>query len=236
MSRDRYILYTTAFLRALATGMMGVLLGIYLARMAFTPSQIGLVISIGLMGATLAALLVTYAGDHLGRRRLLLWLALLSALGGVALASSLLAAALFCGCAEVSEAGTGIAQAAGVITHDQAKSITRSAAAVEKTLKADKSGSLNMKRVVDWLQKWGTDLTLAAQGLPVRYFAGEGATIGRLATPVTASKLFNFNRKLCKYKAQSEHPLNSRLFLEEIFFGYRDLFVSQGGANVRTAR
>lgn len=86
MSRDRYILYTTAFLRALATGMMGVLLGIYLARMAFTPSQIGLVISIGLMGATLAALLVTYAGDHLGRRRLLFWLALLSALGGVALA------------------------------------------------------------------------------------------------------------------------------------------------------
>ncbi|HJW04716.1 MAG TPA: DNA polymerase III subunit delta' [Azospira sp.] len=110
------------------------------------------------------------------------------------------------------------------------------AAAVEKTLKGDKSGSLTMKRVVDWLQKWGTDLTLAAQGLPVRYFAGEGATIGRLATPVTASKLFNFNRKLCKYKAQSEHPLNSRLFLEEIFFGYRDLFVSPGGANVRNAR
>lgn len=53
MLRDRRILYATAFLRALATGMMGVLLGIYLARMAFTPSQIGLVISSGLAGATL---------------------------------------------------------------------------------------------------------------------------------------------------------------------------------------
>jgi MFS family permease len=86
MNPDRRILYTTAFLRALATGMMGVLLGIYLARMAFTPPQIGLVISSGLSGATLAALLVTFAGDRLGRRRLLFWLALLSSLGGAAAA------------------------------------------------------------------------------------------------------------------------------------------------------
>lgn len=83
MHNDRRILYTTAFLRALATGMMGVLLGIYLARMAFTAAQIGVVISTGLMGATLAALLVTLAGDRLGRRRVLFWLALLSSLGGV---------------------------------------------------------------------------------------------------------------------------------------------------------
>ena len=83
MHNDRRILYTTAFLRALATGMMGVLLGIYLARMDFTAAQIGLVISAGLAGATLAALLVTLAGDKLGRRRLLFWLALLSSLGGV---------------------------------------------------------------------------------------------------------------------------------------------------------
>jgi MFS family permease len=86
MMTDRRILYTTAFLRALATGMMGVLLGIYLARMSFSAAQIGVVISSGLAGATLAALLVTLAGDHLGRRRLLFWLALLSSLGGVAAA------------------------------------------------------------------------------------------------------------------------------------------------------
>jgi MFS family permease len=86
MIDDRRILYTTAFLRALATGMMGVLLGIYLARMTFSSAQIGLVITSGLAGATLAALLVTLAGDRLGRRRLLFWLALLSALGGVAAA------------------------------------------------------------------------------------------------------------------------------------------------------
>jgi MFS family permease len=86
MMDDRRILYITAFLRALATGMMGVLLGIYLARMAFSAAQIGVVISSGLAGAVVAALLVTLAGDRLGRRRLLFWLALLSSLGGVAAA------------------------------------------------------------------------------------------------------------------------------------------------------
>jgi MFS family permease len=79
----RHTLYATAFLRALATGMMGVLLGIYLARMSFTAAGIGLVISAGLAGTALATLLVTFAGDRLGRRRLLFWMALASAAGGV---------------------------------------------------------------------------------------------------------------------------------------------------------
>jgi len=54
-------------------------------------------------------------------------------LAGVALLSTLLAAVFFSGCAEVSEAGAGIAAAAGVISADEAQSITRSAKAVEKS-------------------------------------------------------------------------------------------------------
>lgn len=90
---DRTILYATAFLRALATGMLGVLLGIYLAKLQFTPEQIGLTISAGLIGASLAIVLVTVAGDRFGRRRWLTGLALLGALGGLgaALASSIVA-------------------------------------------------------------------------------------------------------------------------------------------------
>jgi predicted Zn-dependent protease len=45
----------------------------------------------------------------------------------------LLAAVLFCGCAEVSEMGSRIAQEAGMISADQAKSVTRSTQALEKT-------------------------------------------------------------------------------------------------------
>ncbi len=80
---DRRLIYLAAFVRALATGMMGVLLGLYLARLAFSPAQVGLTVSAGLAGATLAVLAVTLAADRLGRRRTLLALALLSAGGGL---------------------------------------------------------------------------------------------------------------------------------------------------------
>ncbi len=80
---DRRLLYLTSFLRALATGLMGVLIGLYLARLAFSPAEIGLTVSAGLAGATVAVLAVMLAADRLGRRRSLLGLALLSAAGGV---------------------------------------------------------------------------------------------------------------------------------------------------------
>lgn len=81
---DRGILYAAAFLRALATGLLGVLLGVYLARLDFSPAQIGQVLSAGLAGATLSALLATVSGDRLGRRRMLVALGMLAGLGGMA--------------------------------------------------------------------------------------------------------------------------------------------------------
>jgi MFS family permease len=88
---DRRLLFTAAFLRALATGMIGVLIAIFLARRGFDPGQIGLVVSAGLLGATVAALVVTLFGDRLGRRRVLVVVALLGAAGGfgTAIASEL---------------------------------------------------------------------------------------------------------------------------------------------------
>jgi len=99
--RDRKILYAGAFLRSLGTSLIGVLLGIYLAKLHFDPAEVGLVIGVGLAGAATAALLVTIAGDRVGRRRALMALAILGALGaGIAAASShlaVLAAAAFIG-------------------------------------------------------------------------------------------------------------------------------------------
>jgi MFS family permease len=83
---DRQRLYVAAFLRALATGMAGVLLGLHLARAGFSASAIGLVMSAGLLGAVAALFIVTWWGDALGRKRCLLGLSLLGAAGGVAIA------------------------------------------------------------------------------------------------------------------------------------------------------
>jgi MFS family permease len=84
--RDRSILYAAAFLRALATGMVAVLIGIHLARIGFDPAAIGVVVTAGLSGAAVAALLVTLAGDRVGRRHVLFALGILGAAGGVGVA------------------------------------------------------------------------------------------------------------------------------------------------------
>lgn len=85
VSADRLILFICAFLRATATGLVAVLLGIYLAKRGFEPGLIGIVIGSGLSGAALSTLIVTYFGDRLGRRASLLVLSIASALGGLSL-------------------------------------------------------------------------------------------------------------------------------------------------------
>ncbi|HEX6107286.1 MAG TPA: MFS transporter [Gemmatimonadales bacterium] len=84
--RDRRLLYLAAFVRAVATGLIGVLLGVYLGEIGLDAGAIGLVVSLGLAGAAAGTLLVTFLGDRLGQRRVLLAIALLSAAGGAALA------------------------------------------------------------------------------------------------------------------------------------------------------
>lgn len=83
---DRRLLYLSAFLRALATGFIGVLLGVYLAAIGLDAGAIGGIVSAGLGGAALGTLLVTVFADRVGHRGMLLAIALLSAAGGVALA------------------------------------------------------------------------------------------------------------------------------------------------------
>ena len=79
---DRLLLYGASFLRALANGLAGVLLGIYLAKLGFAPVAIGGVLSAGLAGAAVATFIVTFHGDRFGRRRTLIALGTLSAVGG----------------------------------------------------------------------------------------------------------------------------------------------------------
>jgi MFS family permease len=82
---DRRILYAAAFLRALATGLVGVLIGIYLARIGLDPAATGSVVAAGLAGVALSALIVTLRGERMGRRRALVGLSLAAAAGSLAM-------------------------------------------------------------------------------------------------------------------------------------------------------
>lgn len=100
-ARLRRILYAAAFLRALAIGMMAVLIGLYCARLGFSAAQIGVVLSAALWGAALATLLTMLAGQRYTERALLLALTGLPALGCALLlatdAFAVVAAAAFVG-------------------------------------------------------------------------------------------------------------------------------------------
>src|SRR6478736_2632357 len=79
----RRILYTAAFLRAFAVGLMAVLIGLYCSRLGLNAAQIGVVLSAALWGAALAALLTMLLGPHLSQRTLLVALSGLPVLGAV---------------------------------------------------------------------------------------------------------------------------------------------------------
>jgi len=85
-SPDLWLIYGAALLRSLGIGLIGVLAGIYLFRVGFSSTQIGLVIGAGLAGAAAGMFIVSMYGDRLGRRRTLILLSLFSGLGGLGLA------------------------------------------------------------------------------------------------------------------------------------------------------
>ena len=80
---NREIIYAASTLRAVANGLIGVIAGIYFAKLGFDTPAMGAVLSAGIAGATLAAAYVTLWGDRVGRRRGLMLIAALSAAGGL---------------------------------------------------------------------------------------------------------------------------------------------------------
>jgi len=79
-------IYAAAAVRSLATGFLGVVLGVYLARLHLDAIRIGLVLGTGLAGGTVATAAVGRWADRIGRRRALVILAVLSSAAGLGLA------------------------------------------------------------------------------------------------------------------------------------------------------
>jgi MFS family permease len=80
------LVYAAAFLRSASIGLLGVDFAVYLSRLGFTPSAIGILLGAGLAGNAAATAAVSRFGERLGRRRILIIAALVSSCGGVALA------------------------------------------------------------------------------------------------------------------------------------------------------
>jgi MFS family permease len=203
-SSDRFILSAAAFLRALAVGMGGVLLGLSLAARGFAPAEIGIVLSAGLSGAALASLGVTLAAGRFPVRAILIGLALLGGLGAAAVAfspSTLLAAlaallGMVNGMGRDRSAAAVIEQAALPATVDAA---TRTRAFAWYTVAQDAGHALGalLAALPSWLTHAGMSdadalrLALASSAVPLAacapLYARLAPTLDRLPTASRAS-------------------------------------------------
>jgi len=87
----------------------------------------------------------------------------------------------------------------------------------------DACGNASLPQVVEWLQKWLYDLSAMRLHGRARYFPQAAGAIGKLAGRFDPVALLALQRRLCQARAVANHPVNPRLFLEELFMGYRTL-------------
>ncbi|MBL8429744.1 MAG: DNA polymerase III subunit delta' [Dechloromonas sp.] len=99
------------------------------------------------------------------------------------------------------------------------------AAELEKVVK-DSKGKVALKHITEAMQKWLVDLTLAKNGLSVRYFLPQQNILSGLADMIPAARLIQSYRALIVRRQEAEQPLNARLFLESLFLDYRALFAN----------
>ena len=83
LERDGNIAVAASAFRALDYGFLSVFLGVYLSFLDFTVFQAGLVFSAIMAGGALSNLVASWKGDTIGRRRMLVVMSGLMALGGV---------------------------------------------------------------------------------------------------------------------------------------------------------
>lgn len=86
LTRDGWLLFATRIIRLFAYGLLSVVLVFYLAALGLTESQIGLLLTLTLVGDTAVSLFLTTRADRIGRRRMLIIGAALMASAGVAFA------------------------------------------------------------------------------------------------------------------------------------------------------
>ncbi|HJO82900.1 MAG: MFS transporter [SAR202 cluster bacterium] len=93
MNRDGRVVMAAAALRSLDYGFLSVFLGVYVVVLGFSELEAGLVFSAIMAGGSLSNAIASWRGDSIGRRRMLVVMAVLMGFGGVmyALTSSVAA-------------------------------------------------------------------------------------------------------------------------------------------------
>ncbi len=83
MDANGKVVVIASAVRSLDYGFISVFLGVYLDLLDYSPLQLGIVLSAIMAGGTLSNIVSSWKGDTIGRRRMLVAMALLMGVGGV---------------------------------------------------------------------------------------------------------------------------------------------------------
>lgn len=78
----------------------------------------------------------------------------------------------------------------------------------------------NMVQLVDWMQRWVTDLAALSLGGRVRYFPTHAAALSALAGRTSVAAALNCYNEFARIRRVAGHPLNSRSMLEDMLLRY----------------
>lgn len=77
--------------------------------------------------------------------------------------------------------------------------------------------------LVGWLQRWSFDLLLARATGRVRYHVGQEKQIAEIALRCQSRSIAAYLRRLAQARALARHPLNPKLFVEDLLLQYQRL-------------
>ena len=83
--------------------------------------------------------------------------------------------------------------------------------------KCEKGGAANLAH---WLARWVADMLLCGSGVEVRYHPRHAYAIGRVTAHADVHALHAFYRRLARARRVAEHPLNGKLFAEDLLIEY----------------
>lgn len=80
-----------------------------------------------------------------------------------------------------------------------------------------------VQHVVGWLQKWSYDLAASKFLGIIRYNPDCETVLAPMAKQVDGLRILRFHREMVKLQRIVNHPLNARLFIEQLMIAYADL-------------
>lgn len=86
--------------------------------------------------------------------------------------------------------------------------------------KCEKGGAVN---IAHWLARWVADLLLCSSGVVVRYHPLQAESIRQITARADTVALRAFYRRLMQARRVADHPLNGRLFAEDLLIEYARL-------------